>query len=1164
MGELFKGFLVISLSAGAIALVLLAVRAVLGRFMKPAACAVLWAVLILRLILPVSIESPTSVYNLIRADFTAFTPAEDPAVQQPEIAPEISPASYITETADAAAVTAAEEPSGERTPAAYAPQTTQLPAVQPAEIPLPQAPVWEAAAEQTNAAAAKTVPDRAAKTALVPPKSSGNPAPLDAWDIGGAVWIAGFILSLSIAAVVNGRFYRDIKNNRACAGEDFNALIAECRDELGIRQQIDARFTDRLTTPAVWGIFRPVLLIPMGFHMLGREKQRTILLHELCHIRHCDTFKAGAVLLLNALHWFNPLLWAAFKAMRRDMETACDCRALKAAGGTEEEYAATLISLAGNGRIAAANFLMAAMDRKKDLKRRIRMVMRFRKTKAFMTGVALLLAFAIAAAGCTSAMQTGNAGPAGASTAAASPAVIGPADVESAEISYSDASCGRELTAGETKKFLGWLNGISDKKPDPQPPEELSGAVKIEILYKTGTLTVADAAADGYAFKVLRRDFNGQPVSFWANQKDVADLLKEYAAYSREVTETASLDSFAEAPAFQKGQAVLTGEKALYTLDQSQLDALSQGLKAAKLYMPADYRDLPAADYTLEMTDGETEYALCCDRSLSFIALRTTGAEYWADYRIKDGTLADIIQNIVNTCKAGKESVKIDGALGFDDVRAVLKGEKTKKELFGRGLPTGTVLGSDRKAALPEDFDLEITGSAYSDELDYNLAVIDRRTGSILRDIDPDGFESFISRPRIILLPPDAKRITVRFPDINSQAEIADSAFDGAQTIAELAGSLNGLDLTAATEEDRKAAAAKFPLNVILVPDGDASRQLTVQNGALFLTPQTAEALKTGVGPYRLDENVCGTLEAYTQGLEKKDLNDPKTLAEEFLRRYYDCISFAGEFSRDDFRSIVDINPDTVIPLQRAEFMRNVNLLLGYMEPFTGIERYTIKAENGLTRISGYYRTVKMGTEFDFTVKDGKIVKIGFPDDKDYIGFEKGYREYAKKYLNGDLNKSPYVDLCVTDAIHNCLASEKTQKVRLLALFDSGIGKHYIESYISRYEKDLKSADCLLTALDEGTGTATIDFLEASGPDTPENERLFGDWTNREVKPEAYTIRKTRKGNYPVRDVYGGIIDPAAIRKLLSAAKAENRPGLPFRVYYRDGENPGINFLFSF
>ncbi|MEA2736550.1 MAG: hypothetical protein QOE14_3001, partial [Humisphaera sp.] len=105
--------------------------------------------------------------------------------------------------------------------------------------------------------------------------------------------------------------------------------------------------TDLVTSPALLGVFRPRLLLPVGLvDRLTRDELRFIILHELAHLRRRDILVGAIVALITALHWFNPLVWLAAARFRSERELACD-EAVLAATSPEARpaYGATILRL---------------------------------------------------------------------------------------------------------------------------------------------------------------------------------------------------------------------------------------------------------------------------------------------------------------------------------------------------------------------------------------------------------------------------------------------------------------------------------------------------------------------------------------------------------------------------------------------------------------------------------------------------------------------------------------------------------------------------------------------------------------------------------------------------------------------------------------------------
>ena len=105
------------------------------------------------------------------------------------------------------------------------------------------------------------------------------------------------------------------------------------------------------STPFVLGIIAPRIYVPES---VSPEDLPQVLAHERCHIRRWDHVMKPFAFLLLAVHWFNPVLWASYILLGRDMENACDELALKNADPSRRAaYSRALVSCAAQPRMAA-------------------------------------------------------------------------------------------------------------------------------------------------------------------------------------------------------------------------------------------------------------------------------------------------------------------------------------------------------------------------------------------------------------------------------------------------------------------------------------------------------------------------------------------------------------------------------------------------------------------------------------------------------------------------------------------------------------------------------------------------------------------------------------------------------------------------------------------
>ena len=143
------------------------------------------------------------------------------------------------------------------------------------------------------------------------------------------------------------------------------------------------RQSEGADTPFVLGLFRPVIYLPYRIEPADLEY---VIAHEQAHIRRRDHWWKPLGFVLLSIHWFNPLLWAAYILLCRDIEGACDETII---GKLEKEgrqgYSTALLHCSARRRIAACPLAFGEVG----VKERVRAVMGYRKPALWMVGAAL-------------------------------------------------------------------------------------------------------------------------------------------------------------------------------------------------------------------------------------------------------------------------------------------------------------------------------------------------------------------------------------------------------------------------------------------------------------------------------------------------------------------------------------------------------------------------------------------------------------------------------------------------------------------------------------------------------------------------------------------------------------------------------------------------------
>ncbi|WP_417321856.1 M56 family metallopeptidase [Erythrobacter aureus] len=162
------------------------------------------------------------------------------------------------------------------------------------------------------------------------------------------LWLVGAAIFMGRRFWLYGELRRELLKDARPVGEVGNIRLVE---------------TTAISGPMAFGVIDKVVALPDGF-MVSRERQvrDLAIAHELEHHYGHDILVNVLIQPLFAVHWFNPLGWMGWTAMRRDQEAACDARVVASRSRDERAaYAAIIADFARRPQIAPRPALAAPM-----------------------------------------------------------------------------------------------------------------------------------------------------------------------------------------------------------------------------------------------------------------------------------------------------------------------------------------------------------------------------------------------------------------------------------------------------------------------------------------------------------------------------------------------------------------------------------------------------------------------------------------------------------------------------------------------------------------------------------------------------------------------------------------------------------------------------------
>lgn len=341
--------------------------------------------------------------------------------------------------------------------------------------PAPE-PVGPAPLKSLEFSAGESQGPVAVEGALPPIPARGQPAPTSVdWPrVWLWVWLSGAVLLSGRVLLETARLWRRLGRGVPVREAGVVALLEECRRRMGLARSLTVVETPEVQTPALYGLWQPRLLLPVGFvHRFSPRELRHVFLHEMAHVRRRDIALNWLATVLQVWHWFNPLVWLAFSRMRADRELACDALALAAAQpGESRAYGQTIIKLLEEfARPAAAPGLVGILEDRNQMQQRIRMIADFRSAPRWsLAGLALLAAAALVGLTDAPSPQAGPETAPAPAVASSAPASLGQAE---ADAPIQPVQAPRQSnTLAATASLPNQPPGRGAAEPAAQPPTD--------------------------------------------------------------------------------------------------------------------------------------------------------------------------------------------------------------------------------------------------------------------------------------------------------------------------------------------------------------------------------------------------------------------------------------------------------------------------------------------------------------------------------------------------------------------------------------------------------------------------------------------------------------------------------------------------------------------
>jgi len=196
------------------------------------------------------------------------------------------------------------------------------------------------------------------------------------------LWISGAVFLLMRLTVGLIGAWRLV---RSCELTPHTALVEDCSRLLALAARVQVRIGTAGSRPRVpmtcWAGGIPIVLLPSTAVEWPQERLRSVIMHEMAHVKRGDWFTMLLAQAVCAVYWMNPLVWIAARLLRLEAEKATDELVLRS-GVSPADYAAHLLAIARSLVPQERPVAALAMAHQSEIGQRLSAILAFRSIRS--------------------------------------------------------------------------------------------------------------------------------------------------------------------------------------------------------------------------------------------------------------------------------------------------------------------------------------------------------------------------------------------------------------------------------------------------------------------------------------------------------------------------------------------------------------------------------------------------------------------------------------------------------------------------------------------------------------------------------------------------------------------------------------------------------------
>lgn len=218
------------------------------------------------------------------------------------------------------------------------------------------------------------------------------------WDLLTWIWLGGVVLTLLWQGACFLKFRLSIKQCLPVTDPELLDLLNAQKVQLGITNEVAIYISPKVSTPMLVGLVKPIIVLPD--QPLDKVGAKYVFNHELVHFKQGDLWMKLLVVLITALHWFNPVVYLLQQELNRRSEWACDQTVAEELSAVERKQYAQVILEAmmvqtTQPTVFGTAFVTVSRSTKKHIERRLTIMLATKRMNITKYIMSLVMAMAI-------------------------------------------------------------------------------------------------------------------------------------------------------------------------------------------------------------------------------------------------------------------------------------------------------------------------------------------------------------------------------------------------------------------------------------------------------------------------------------------------------------------------------------------------------------------------------------------------------------------------------------------------------------------------------------------------------------------------------------------------------------------------------------------------